>query len=77
MAKTPRTRALAAFGLNVRKRREALTLSQVDAAEKCDLDPTYISGVERGVRNPSLLSIASIAKGLKTTVSELTVGVRA
>jgi len=44
MAKTPRTRALATFGLDVRKRREALELSQVDAAERCELDPTYISG---------------------------------
>ena len=77
MAKTPRTRALATFGLNVRKRREALELSQLEAAEKADLDPTYISGVERGVRNLSLISIARIAKGLKTTVSELCTGVRA
>ena len=44
MARTPRTRALATFGLNVRKRREALELSQVDAAEQCELNPTYISG---------------------------------
>lgn len=44
MAKTPRTRALATFGLNVRKRREALEFSQLEAAEKADLDPTYISG---------------------------------
>ncbi len=34
MAKTPRTRALATFGLDVRKRREALELTQLEAAEK-------------------------------------------
>jgi transcriptional regulator with XRE-family HTH domain len=77
MAKTPRTRALATFGLNVRKRREALKLSQLQAAEKADLDPTYISGIERGVRNPSLVSIARVAKALGLSVSDLCEGVRA
>ena len=77
MAKTPRTRALATLGLNVRKRREGLDLTQLEAAEKADLDPTYISGIERGVRNPSLISIARLAKALKTTASELCTGVRA
>lgn len=77
MAKTPLNRALATFGLNVRKRREELELTQLEAAEKADLDPTYVSGIERGVRNASLTIIARIAKGLKTTVSELCTGVRA
>ncbi len=44
MAKTPRTRALATFGLNVRKRREALKLSQLEAAEKAG--PLRIARVE-------------------------------
>ena len=43
-------RALRAFGLNVRKRREAKGLTQERAGEKSNLDPTYISGIERGVR---------------------------
>ena len=77
MAKSPRSRPLAAFGLNVRQRREALGLSQLKAAERADLDPTYISGIERGVRNPSLLSIVRLAKALGVTMSELCEGVRA
>ena len=77
MAKAPRSRPLAAFGLNVRKRRESLDLTQIEAAERADLDPTYISGIERGVRNPSLISIARVAKALDLTVSELCAGVRA
>ena len=77
MAKAPRSRPLAAFGLNVRKRRESLDLTQLEAAERADLDPTYISGIERGVRNPSLVSIARVAKALDITVSELCAGVRA
>ena len=44
-------RALRAFGLNVRKKREASGLTQERAGEKANLDPTYISGIERGVRN--------------------------
>ena len=77
MAKAPLSRPLAAFGLNVRKRRESLDLTQLEAAERADLDPTYISGIERGVRNPSLVSIARVAKALDITVSELCAGVRA
>jgi len=77
MAKAPRSRPLAAFGLNVRKRRESLELTQLEAAERADLDPTYISGIERGVRNPSLISIARVAKALDTTISDLCEGVRA
>ncbi len=69
-------RPLRAFGLNVRKRREANSLTQERAGEKADLDPTYISGIERGVRNPSLLSICRLAKALGVSVSELVEGVR-
>ena len=50
-------RALRAFGLNVRKRREASGLTQERAGEKANLDPIYLRGIERGVRNPSLLSV--------------------
>ncbi len=38
-------RVLSAFGLNVRKQREARKLTQERLAEKADLDPTYISGI--------------------------------
>ena len=50
-------RALRAFRLNVRKRREAKGLTQERAGEKADLDPTYLNGIERDVRNASLLSV--------------------
>ena len=45
---------LTRFGLNVRRRREAAGLSQEALAEKADLDRTYISGIERGTRNPTI-----------------------
>ncbi len=63
------------FGDNVRTRRETLDLSQEQLAERADLDRTYISGVERGVRNLSLNSVVRIAKALKISASELCEGV--
>ena len=40
-------------------------LSQEAFAEKCGLDRTYLSGVERGVRNPTLEVLYIIAVGLQ------------
>jgi len=62
------------FGQRVREKRTALGLSQEAFADKCKLDRTYISGIERGKRNISLRNIAAIAKALDITVSELTEG---
>jgi transcriptional regulator with XRE-family HTH domain len=42
---------LAQLGLNVRKRREARELTQETLAERASLDPTYISGIERGLQS--------------------------
>ncbi|MDX2081839.1 MAG: helix-turn-helix transcriptional regulator [Terrimicrobiaceae bacterium] len=72
-----RHRTLAAFGLNVRKRREAQALTQEKLAEKSSLDTTYISGIERGIRNPSLLSILRLAAALEVPISELCEGIDA
>ncbi len=68
-------RALSKFGSNLRRERQEKKLTQEKLAEKADLDPTYISGIERGVRNPSLLSIVRIAKALGTTASDLSRGI--
>ncbi len=62
------------FGRKVREKRAALGLSQEEFADKCGLDRTYISGIERGKRNVSLRNIHAIAEALGTTVSELTDG---
>ena len=53
------------FGSAVRARRIAAGLSQEKLAERSGLHPTYISMVERGVRNPTLDASARIAKALK------------
>ena len=44
-----RHHTLTRFGLNVRRRREAVGLSQEALAEKAELDRTYVSGIERGL----------------------------
>ena len=62
---------LAAFGRRVRSLREAKGQSQEDFAFECDLDRTYISGIERGVRNVGLKNINAIALSLGITLSEL------
>ena len=66
-----RNQGLNVLGLNVRKRREEKELTQEALAERADLDPTYISGIERGMRNPSVLSVLRIAKALGITTSKL------
>lgn len=63
--------ACAAFGAAVRKRREALGLTQEEFAERARMDRTYASGIERGVRNPTIKVIARIAKALSTRASKL------
>jgi transcriptional regulator with XRE-family HTH domain len=73
----PRDRALDRFAGNVLRRREAKGFSQDKLAEQADLDRTYISGIERGLRNPSLRIICRLAKALGVSVSELCEGVRA
>ena len=68
---------LAALGRNVRQRREARALTQEKLAEKAGLDPTYISGIERGLRNPGIKNVARLAKALGFSTAELCKGVDA
>jgi transcriptional regulator with XRE-family HTH domain len=68
---------LTALGQNVRKTREAKQITQEKLAEFAGLDPTYISGIERGLRNPGIQNVAKIAKALGLSTSELCKGVDA
>ena len=52
------------FGANVRRIRQERGLSQEDFGFAAGIDRTYVSGVERGIRNPSLVLAAKFAKGL-------------
>lgn len=62
---------LVAFGLAVREVRKRGTWSQEKLAERSGLHRTYVSGVERGERNPGLLNVHRIAKALGVSTSEL------
>jgi len=59
------------FGRAVRRIREEQEINQEEAAERCGLHRTYYSGIERGVRNVSLVNIEKVAKGLKATLTDL------
>ena len=72
-----RDKILSALGLNVRKHREAREFTQEKLAEKSGLDATYISGIERGLRNPGIKNVAKLAKALGLTTAELCKGVDA
>jgi len=62
---------IAAFGEAVRRRRKRLGLSQEALGFVSGLDRTYVSGIERGVRNPTLRIIWRLAEALSTTPSAL------
>ncbi|WP_176215256.1 helix-turn-helix domain-containing protein [Cytobacillus gottheilii] len=59
------------FGLAVKKFRVSKNISQEKFAEIVGLHRTYISEVERGTRNVSLINIVKIAEGLEIKTSEL------
>ena len=71
-AKNP---ALEKLGQNVRRLREAQKLTQESLAEKAEMDSTYISGIERGVRNCSVLSLLRVANALGVVPGKLLEGV--
>lgn len=58
-------------GLNLKQHRLEKGLSQEKLAFECELDRTYISGIERGIRNPSILSLDRIAQALDIDVGAL------
>lgn len=58
-------------GRNVRMARAAKGITQEQLAFAADLDLTYVGGIERGTRNPSLLVLARLAAALDTTPASL------
>lgn len=63
------------FGARIKALREEKNWSQEELADRTDLHRTYISSIERGIRNPTISVIEKLALGLevslKTLVSEL------
>ena len=58
-------------GLNLKRFREEQGFSQESFADHCGLHRTYISGIERGVRNPTVIILDKIAKALKVPAGQL------
>ena len=59
------------FGSALRRRRLELNLTQEALASLVGIDRTYISGLERGLRNPTLLVLARLASSLDIPVAAL------
>jgi len=59
------------FGERVRELRLLRGLSQEELAFRAGVHRTYLSGIERGVRNPSLKNINAIAEAMGITLSDL------
>ena len=62
---------LTSLANNVKKHRKQAGLSQEELAFQCDIDRTYISKLERGVANPSLLILVKIAETLNVRIEDL------
>lgn len=67
-----RTTAQQKLGKKVKQLRTDAKLSQEQLGEVTGLDRTYISGIERGVRNPSFINLEKLAKAFGVSISELT-----
>ena len=65
------------FGTAVKFRREAMGLTQEELADKAGIHRTYLSDVERGTRNLSLVNIERLAEALAVKMSELFAAVEA
>ena len=55
----------------IRTRRIFLNISQEKLAEKCNLDRTYISLIERAKRNPTYLTLEKLCVGLEISLKNL------
>ena len=61
----------AIVGANVRRLRTERGLTQEQVAFEAHIDLTYLGGIERGRRNPSLMVMARIAEALSADLSQL------
>lgn len=61
----------AKFGQRIKTLRKERGLSQEDLAELSHLDRTYISGIERGIRNVALRNIEALAQALGVSIAAL------
>ncbi|UXS40859.1 helix-turn-helix transcriptional regulator [Agrobacterium tumefaciens] len=56
---------------NIKSARKRLNISQEELASRTEIDRTYVSGIERQVRNPTITVVAKFAQALDTTTADL------
>ncbi|KVD93024.1 XRE family transcriptional regulator [Burkholderia stagnalis] len=71
------SQANTAFAATLRKLRNERGMSQYTLAKVTDLDRTYISLLERGLRSPSLDTMLALARGLNVSLVEIATAVEA
>ena len=59
------------IGLRIRQLRHEQNISQEAFADVCELDRTYISSIEKGRRNVSIINLEKIANALNISLSTL------
>ena len=59
------------IGSNLRRLRKERGLTQEDFATDSGFDRGYVSGIERGVRNPTITVVEKIANALDVAIGEL------
>ncbi len=65
------TKILKNFGETLKRKRREANYSQEEFAEKLNIHRTYMSFLERGQRNPSLIMLFKISRALKIKLPEL------
>lgn len=59
------------FGSRVERLRRQQKITQEELGLRAGFDRSYVGGLERGERNPSLKNIYKISKALKVSLSKL------
>ena len=66
-----KTKEMACFSLRLREYRRRMGMSQTELADRSSLHRTYISELENGKKNPSLLTLVSLAAALQVEAWQL------
>jgi transcriptional regulator with XRE-family HTH domain len=66
-----RSKEHAAFGQAVKEIREQKGLTQAEVAERMDAPATFVSDIERAVRNVSLSTLIALSKALGVKLSDI------
>lgn len=61
----------AAFGKAICDLRKSAGISQEELADLASIHRTYVSQIERGLKSPTIVILAKLAKALNTTPSKI------